>query len=134
MDAPGAATTVAELRAAGWISEPVKAEMRRNLVARMRAGLPVVDGLVGYGESVLPALEHAVMAGHDVMFLGERGQAKSRIIRSLVGLLDEWIPAIAGSEICDDPYAPVSRRARDLVAEKGDETPVTWVHRSQRYG
>ena len=83
---------------------------------------------------MLPALEHALIAGHDVIFLGERGQAKSRMIRSLVGLLDEWLPIVAGSEINDDPYRPVSRMARDLVAEAGDDTPVAWVHRSDRYG
>ncbi|MGH9303044.1 MAG: sigma 54-interacting transcriptional regulator [Acidimicrobiales bacterium] len=134
MTGPGTASNLGELRTSGWRSEPVKAEMRRNLLSRMRDGRPAVDGLVGYDETVLPALENAVIAGHDVMLLGERGQAKSRIIRSLVGLLDEWTPAVAGSEICDDPYAPVSRYARDLVAEKGDETPISWVNRRERYG
>ena len=112
----------------------MKKEMRRNLLARLAEGRPVVEGVLGYEDTVLPAIEQAVIAGHDIIFLGERGQAKSRIIRSLVGLLDEWVPTLAGSEINDDPYAPVSRHGRDLVAEKGDEAPVTWVHRSQRYG
>ena len=83
---------------------------------------------------MLPQLENALLAGHDVIFLGERGQAKTRMIRSLTGLLDEWMPIIAGSEINDDPYAPVSRHARDLVAEHGDDTPITWVHRDDRFG
>jgi magnesium chelatase subunit I len=131
---PPAASTIAELRASGWTSLPVKREMRRNLIGRLAAGEPVVEGVLGYDETVLPAVEEAIIAGHDLILLGERGQAKSRIIRSLVGLLDEWAPVVAGSEINDDPYAPVSRHARDLVAEQGEGTPITWVHRSLRYG
>ena len=131
---PPAVSSLGELRASNWVSEPVKREMRRNLLGRIAAGRPIVDGVLGYDDTVLPSLEDAVIAGHDFILLGERGQAKSRIIRSLVGLLDEWVPAIAGSEINDDPYAPVSRHARDLVAEHGDDTPISWVHRSQRYG
>ena len=88
----------------------------------------------GYEDTVLPQLENALLAGHDVIFLGERGQAKTRMIRSLVGLLDEWMPIVAGSEINDDPYHPVSRYARELVAELGDDTRVEWVHRSSRFG
>jgi magnesium chelatase subunit I len=127
-------STLGELRASRWRSVPVKEEIRRNVLVRVSEGIPVVSGVLGYSDSVLPALEHALIAGHDVIFLGERGQAKSRMIRSLVGLLDEWLPVVAGSEINDDPYRPVSRMARDLVAEAGDETPVAWVHRSDRYG
>jgi magnesium chelatase subunit I len=125
---------LAELRASGWVSRPVKDEVRSNAMARMAAGEPVVAGLLGYDETVLPQLENALLAGHDVIFLGERGQAKTRIIRSLVELLDEWAPVVAGSEINDDPYNPVSRHARDLVAERGDDTPIEWVHRSRRFG
>jgi len=132
-DPPGA-SNLGELRASGWRSEPVKHEMRRNLLARIATGTPVVEGVLGYEESVLPAIENAIIAGHDIMMLGERGQAKSRIIRALAGLLDEWVPTVAGSEINDDPYNPVSQRSRDLVAERGDGTPISWVHRSQRYG
>ena len=90
--------------------------------------------MLGYEQTVLPQLENALLAGHDIIFLGERGQAKTRMIRSLTGLLDEWMPIIAGSEINDDPYAPVSRYARDLVAEHGEDTPITWVHRDDRFG
>jgi magnesium chelatase subunit I len=125
---------VGQLRAAGWESIPVKEEVRRNVARRIAAGDPVVEGIVGYEDTVLPQLENALLAGHDVIFLGERGQAKTRIIRSLTGLLDEWIPVIAGSEILDDPYRPVSRYACDLVAEHGDETPIEWVHRDFRFG
>ncbi|HXY43362.1 MAG TPA: sigma 54-interacting transcriptional regulator [Acidimicrobiales bacterium] len=130
---PGAAT-LGELKASGYRSEPVKREMRRNLLARIAAGRPVVDGVLGYDDDVLPALENAIIAGHDIIILGERGQAKSRIIRALVELLDEWLPVVEGSEINDDPFAPVSHYAREVVAAQGDDAPITWVHRSQRYG
>src|SRR2546426_1360728 len=124
---------LAELRRSGWVSWPVKDEVRSNAMARMAAGEPVVPGLLGYDDTVLPQLENALLAGHDVIFLGERGQAKTRIIRALTELLDEWLPVIAGSEINDNPFAPVSRHAKDLVAEKGEDTPVVWIHRSERF-
>ena len=103
-------------------------------MARIRAGEVLFPRVLGYEDTVLPQLENALLAGHDVIFLGERGQAKTRMIRSLTGLLDEWMPIVAGSEINDDPYDPVSRHARDLVAEQGDETPIDWVHRDSRFG
>ena len=127
-------STLGELRDSDWESVPVKEEVRRNAAARIASGQPVVDGVVGYDETVLPQLENALLAGHDIIFLGERGQAKTRMIRSLIELLDEWMPVVAGSEINDDPSHPVSRYARDLVAEHGDGTPVDWVHRSSRFG
>jgi len=130
----GRAATLGELRASGWESRPVKEEIRANAVARIAAGQALFDGVVGYEHTVMPQLENALLAGHDIIFLGERGQAKTRMIRSLTGLLDEWMPIIAGSEINDDPYAPVSRMARDQVAEYGDATPIAWVHRDTRYG
>ncbi|MFM7263106.1 MAG: sigma 54-interacting transcriptional regulator [Acidimicrobiales bacterium] len=126
--------TLGALRASGWQSVPVKEELRRNAVRRISAGEPLFEGVMGYEHTVMPQLENAILAGHDVVFLGERGQAKTRIIRSLTGLLDEWMPVVAGSEINDDPYAPVSRHARDLVASKGDDSPIEWLHRSLRYG
>ncbi len=126
--------TLADLRASGWVSLPVKEEIRRNAVARIAAGEPLFDGVLGYEHTVMPQLENALLAGHDVIFLGERGQAKTRMIRSLTGLLDEWMPIIVGSEINDDPYHPVSKHARDLVAEHGDATPIEWVHRDTRFG
>ncbi|MHB1555757.1 MAG: magnesium chelatase, partial [Acidimicrobiales bacterium] len=128
-DPPGPAT-LGELRSAGWVSVSVREEVRRNVASRIAAGMPAVDGVLGFEDTVVPQLENALLAGHDVIFLGERGQAKSRIVRSLVGLLDEWAPVVSGSEINDDPFRPVSRHARDLVAELGDETPVAWVHRT----
>ena len=126
--------TLGQLRESGWESIPVKEEVRRNAARRIAEGQPLVEGLRGYDETVLPQLENALLAGHDVIFLGERGQAKTRIIRSLTSLLDEWIPIVAGSEILDDPYHPVSRHARELIAERGEDTPIEWVHRDDRFG
>jgi magnesium chelatase subunit I len=126
--------TIGELKATGWTSRSVKEEIRGNVVTRLAAGRPLIDGIVGYVDTVLPQLGNALLAGHDVIFLGERGQGKTRIIRSLTGLLDEWLPVVAGSEINDDPLAPVSRYARDLVVELGDDTQISWIHRDQRYG
>ncbi|MFM7044409.1 MAG: magnesium chelatase, partial [Ilumatobacteraceae bacterium] len=115
-------STLGELKASGWQSVPVKEEIRRNAVVRISNGEPLFDGVLGYEDTVMPQLENALLAGHDVIFLGERGQAKTRMIRSLTGLLDEWMPVVGGSEINDDPFHPVSRHARDLVAEMGDAT------------
>ena len=127
-------TTLGELRASGWVSRSVKDELRQNAIERITAGEPLFDSVLGYEDTVLPQHENAILAGHDVIFLGERGQAKTRMIRSLTDLLDEWMPIVAGSEINDDPYGPVSKPARDLVAEMGDATPISWVHRDERYG
>src|SRR5204862_1653374 len=131
MNRPG---SLGELKASGWESRPVKEEVRANALARIAEGRSLVDGVIGYEDTVLPQLENALIAGHDVIFLGERGQAKTRMTRWLTELLDEWMPIIAGSEINDDPYHPVSSHARHLVAERGDETPIEWVHRDRRYG
>lgn len=128
------ATTLAELRASKWQSISVAEELRKNARARIGAGEPLVSGVVGFEDTVLPQLENALLAGHDIILLGERGQAKTRIIRSLVTLLDEWLPIVAGSEINDDPYNPVSAAAKALVAELGEATPIAWRHRSERYG
>ena len=109
-------------------------EVRHNAVAKIQAGEQLFDGVMGYEDTVMPQLENALLAGHDVIFLGERGQAKTRMIRSLTGLLDEWMPIVAGSEINDDPYNPISRHAKDLIEESGDDTPIDWVHRDNRFG
>ena len=131
--APSSAT-ISQLKSSGWISRPIKEEIRLNAVTKIMAKEPLFEGVLGYEDTVMPQLENAILAGHDVIFLGERGQAKTRIIRSLTGLLDEWMPIIAGSEINDDPYNPVSKHARDLVEELGDDAPISWVHRDLRYG
>ncbi|MDQ1391347.1 MAG: magnesium chelatase subunit, partial [Acidimicrobiaceae bacterium] len=131
---PPRPATLGELRDSGWESVPVKEEVRRNAAARIAGGEQIVPGVVGYQDTVLPQLENALLAGHDVIFLGERGQAKTKMIRALTTLLDEYLPIVAGSEILDDPYQPVSRHAKDLVAARGDATPITWVHRDTRYG
>ncbi len=127
-------SSLGDLRASGWVSVPVKDEIRHNAVARIRAGQALFPGVLGYEQTVLPQLENALLAGHDIIFLGERGQAKTRMIRSLVGLLDEWLPVVAGSEINDDPYQPVSAAARELIDAEGDATPISWVHREERFG
>jgi magnesium chelatase subunit I len=126
--------TLGELRAGGYRSRSVKEEMRANLVDRLRRGESLLPGIIGYDETVLPQVENAILAGQDIILLGERGQAKSRIARSLVGLLDEWMPVVAGAELHDDPLQPASPFARALVAEQGDATPIAWVVAADRYG
>jgi magnesium chelatase subunit I len=127
-------TDLAALRASGYEARTVKAEIRDNLVARLRAGQPSFPGIVGFEDTVGPQLERALLAGHDVVLLGERGQGKTRLIRSLSALLDEWVPVIEGCEINDDPTAPICARCRRLSEELGDALPVTWRHRSERFG
>jgi magnesium chelatase subunit I len=131
---PPAAATVAELRASGHVYRGVKDEIRHNLLAMLRAGQDPFPGIVGFDQTVLPHLERALIAGHDFILLGERGQGKTRLIRTLSGLLDEWTPAVAGCEINDHPYHPVCARCLRLSAELGDDLPVTWRHASERYG
>jgi magnesium chelatase subunit I len=127
-------TTLRELRATGHLHRPVKEEIRENLLARLRSGEPRFPGIVGFDETVLPHLERALLAGHDLVLLGERGQGKSRLIRTLAGLLDEWTPVVEGCEINDHPYAPVCVRCRRLLAEQGEDLAVAWKNRDERYG
>ena len=126
-------TTLGELRAAGYRSRTVKEELRANLLERVRTEQPFLPGILGYDETVLPQLENAVLAGQDVILLGERGQAKSRIARGLIGLLDPWLPYVAGTELHDDPLHPVSPLARAIVADEGDATPISWWAAADRY-
>jgi magnesium chelatase subunit I len=126
--------TLGELRQSGYKTETVKQEMRRNLIAKMRKGEELFPGILGFEETVIPQLQNAILSGQDIIFLGERGQAKSRLIRSLVSLLDEEIPVVAGSEVNDDPLKPISKYAQDLIAENGDATEIEWVGRERRYG
>jgi magnesium chelatase subunit I len=125
--------TLGELRAAGYEHKTVKQELRGNLLERLRSGDTGFPGIVGFDDTVLPQLEAALLAGHDLVLLGERGQGKTRLMRTLTGLLDEWIPVVFGCEIHDDPQQPVCVRCRSLVAEHGDDTPIEWRHREARY-
>ncbi len=125
--------TLGDLTKSGYKSRTVKEELRASLIERIRTGRTLFDGIHGYEHTVLPALEHAILAGHSINLLGLRGQAKTRMARSLVQLLDEWMPIVAGSELNDDPFKPISRHARELIASKGDDTPIEWVHRNDRY-
>jgi magnesium chelatase subunit I len=126
-------TTLAELKAAGYTSRSVKDELRQNLVRKLQSGEQLFPGVQGYDDSVVPQIANAVLARHDFILLGLRGQAKSRILRQLVLLLDEEMPVLAGSEVNDDPLAPISKYGRQLVEEHGDRAPVAWVGREQRY-
>jgi magnesium chelatase subunit I len=125
--------TLGELKSSGYRRESVKDEMRRNLIAKLRQGEELFPGILGYEETVLPQVQNAILSRHDILFLGLRGQAKTRMLRQLVILLDEALPIVAGSEINDHPYQPISREARDRVAAMGDDTPISWVGRDQRY-
>jgi magnesium chelatase subunit I len=126
--------TLGDLRATGYQPRTVKEEIRANLVDRLAAGESSLPGILGFDDTVVPQVERAMLAGHDFVLLGERGQGKTRLLRTLSGLLDEWIPVIDGSEVNDDPLAPVSAYGVRTVSELGDATPVTWRHRSERYG
>ena len=126
--------TLGQLKASGYEVLPVREEMRRNLITKIRNGDDVFPGIIGYDDTVVPQLQNAVLSGQDIILLGERGQAKSRIIRSLTSLLDEWTPVLDGCEIPEDPYRPITPEGRLLVSERGDEAPVRWMHRNERYG
>ena len=128
-----AARTLGELRDAGYLLRSLRDEIQTNLRRHIRDGIPLFTDIHGYDDTVVPAVENALLSGHDMIFLGERGQAKTRMMRALLGLLDEWIPVVAGSEIHDDPLAPVSVFGRQQVAEKGDATEISWLHRDERY-
>ena len=128
------ARTVGELRASGWQVKSVKQELRDNLIARLQRGEPLFPGIVGYDESVVPQIENAILSGQDIVFLGERGQAKTRMARLLVNLLDEAVPALAGCEINDDPFAPICGACRARITERGDAAETVWIPRDRRYG
>lgn len=126
--------TLGELKKSGYKPQSIKEEIRQNLIRKLKNGEPTFSGIVGYEDSVIPETERALLSKHNILLLGLRGQAKTRMARQMTELLDEYIPVVAGSEINDDPLNPVSKYAIDLIAEKGDDTPVEWLHRSQRYG
>jgi magnesium chelatase subunit I len=125
--------TLAELKKSGWVSRSIKDELRDNLRTKIKSGNPVFEGVHGFENTVIPELERAILSRHNINLLGLRGQAKTRLARKMIELLDEYMPIVEGSEINDDPFNPISRFAKDLIAEKGDATPIKWVHRSERF-
>ncbi len=126
-------TTLGALKKSGYTSKSIKEELRENLLQKLRSGAPVFEGIHGYEDTVIPDLQRAILSMHDINLLGLRGQAKTRLARLMVNLLDDYIPIVAGSELNDDPLLPISRYAHDLIAEKGPDTPIEWVHRDARY-
>ena len=129
-------TTLGALKAAGYAerrARSVKDEVRRNLLARLAGGGPLFEGVLGYEDTVMPQIVNALLSRHNFILLGLRGQAKSRILRALTTLLDEAMPIVAGSEVNDNPFAPISKYARELIAEAGDDTPIAWVGREHRF-
>ncbi|RYZ45908.1 MAG: magnesium chelatase, partial [Sphingobacteriales bacterium] len=126
--------TFGELKKSGYKHRNVKQEIRENLIQSVKSKQNPFNGIIGYDDTVIPDVERALLSRHNILFLGLRGQAKTRMAREMISLLDEWLPVVEGSEINDDPYAPISYYARNLLAEKGDETPIAWLHRSERYG
>ncbi len=130
---PPAISTLGELRVAGYTPKPLRVELRDNLLDRLRAGLDPWPGLHGFSATVIPQLERALLAGHDIVLLGERGQGKTRLLRSLIGLLDEWSPVIEGSELGEHPEEPITPASKRRAAELGVDLPVAWRHRDERY-
>src|SRR5690606_31330030 len=126
-------TTLGALKKAGYRSKSIKEELRQNLLELMRNKEPTFSGIHGYETSVIPELERAILSKHNINLLGLRGQAKTRIARQMTRFLDEYIPIVGGSEINDDPFNPISRHAIDLIREKGDDTPISWLHRDERF-
>ena len=125
--------TLGDLIAAGYKTKSIKDELRDNLREKIKTGKPVFEGVHGFENTVIPELERAILSRHNINFLGLRGQAKTRLARKMIELLDEYMPIVSGSEINDDPMSPISRFAIDLIAEKGNETPIKWIHRSERF-
>ena len=126
--------TLSELKSSGYQPLPVKAELRKNLIAKLRAGERLFPGIKGYDDSVIPQIVNALLGSQDVIFLGERGQAKSRLVRSLPGLLDKWTPILAGTEIPEDPYRPITPQGKTIIEERGDQAEIHWLHRDERFG
>ena len=125
--------TLGELVKSGYKSKSIKDELRDNLREKIKSGKPVFEGVHGFENTVIPELERAILSRHNINLLGLRGQAKTRLARKMVDLLDEYMPIISGSEINDDPLQPISRFAKDLIAAHGDDTPISWIHRSERF-
>jgi magnesium chelatase subunit I len=130
---PSTIKTFGELKKSGNVSLTIKDELRSNLISKLQNKEKAFEGILGYEDSVIPDIERAILSRHNINLLGLRGQAKTRIARLMIGLLDEYVPVVAGSELNDDPFRPVSRFAIDLLAELGEKTPISWLHRSERY-
>jgi magnesium chelatase subunit I len=128
------ARTLGDLKKSGVAVLSVRDEMRKNLVNHLESGTRILPGIIGYDETVIPEIENAILSGHHMVFLGERGQGKSRVIRGLISLLDERIPIIEGCEINDNPHKPICRACRKKAAELGDALPIEWIDREHRYG
>jgi magnesium chelatase subunit I len=126
--------TLGELKKSGYKPKSIKEEIRQNLICKLKKKEPTFSGIVGYEDTVIPDVERALLSRHNILFLGLRGQAKTRMARQMIELLDEYIPSIAGSDINDDPFRPISKYSLDQIAAHGDETPIHWIHRSERYG
>ncbi|MGZ3910697.1 MAG: magnesium chelatase, partial [Flavisolibacter sp.] len=126
--------TLRELKEAGYQRKSIKEEIRNNLIKRLQNKEETFSGIIGYEDTVIPDVERALLSKHNILFLGLRGQAKTRMARQMTELLDEYVPIVTGSEINDDPLKPISKFARDIILERGDDTPIEWIHRSQRYG
>jgi magnesium chelatase subunit I len=134
-DAPAnRAQNLGELQASGYRSRSVKEELRHNLIKKLEHNEPKFEGIVGFEETVVPQVENAILSGQDIIFLGERGQAKTRLARTLPSLLDDWLPFVEGCEINDDPFTPICWKCRAMIAECGDATPIDWLERERRYG
>lgn len=127
------AKTFGELKSSGYVSKSIKTELRANLIESIRQNKPVFEGIIGYDTTVIPDVQRAILSKHNILLLGLRGQAKTRIARQMINLLDEYIPVVDGSELNDDPFHPISKFAKDLIQELGDATPISWLHRSERY-
>ena len=125
--------TLRDLKKSGYQPKTIQQELAHNLKKRLKKGLPSFEGLIGYENTVIPDVERAILSGHNMNLLGLRGQAKTSLARQLTALLDEWIPVVEGSEINDDPLDPISREAKELIAEKGDRTAINWLHQSDRF-
>src|SRR3954469_8787660 len=130
---PPAPRTVGQLKASGYRPLSVKDELRKNVIAKLRKGEELFPGILGYRETVIPQIINAILSKHDMLFLGLRGQAKTRILRMLPELLDEYIPTLSGTEINDDPLAPITTSGKRIIAEQGDDAPIEWIHKSARY-
>ena len=125
--------TLGALKEAGYVSKKIKTELRDNLIQKLKSQSKLFEGIIGYEDTVIPQLIHAILSEHNINLLGLRGQAKTRIARSLTDLLDEYIPIVEGSEINDDPLDPISFYAKQMLEENGDKTPISWIHRSDRF-